>query len=289
VVSARGRLATLASGNKAETLIPVLDAFAKRHGVGDMIVVADAGMLSAGNLNALEDAGFSFVVGSRITKAPYDLAEHFERHGDYFADGQILESSRTMGTGKAARTRRVIYQYKFKRYQHDNRAINAMITRAEKITTGATAMAKARFVKVTGATKEFDEGLIDRARQLAGLKGYVTNLPPATMDGQSVIDAYHDLYQVERSFRMAKSDLRARPVFHHDRDAIEAHLTVVFPALAVARELQAQTGVSLKKLIQTLRPLRTVTIDINGHTITAKPHLTDDACGASCSPWSCPG
>ena len=76
---------------------------------------------------------------------------------------------------------------------------------------------------------------------------------------------------------MAKNDLRARPVFHHDRDAIEAHLTVVFAALAVARELQAQTGVTLKKLVQTLRPLRTVTIAIGGHTITAKPHLTEDA------------
>jgi hypothetical protein len=73
-------------------------------------VVADAGMLSAGNLNAIEDAGFSFIVGSKITKAPYDLAEHFEAHGDYFADGQILESSRTMGQGKAARERRIVYQ-----------------------------------------------------------------------------------------------------------------------------------------------------------------------------------
>jgi hypothetical protein len=60
-------------------------------------------------VNALEDAGFSFIVGSRISKAPYDLAEHFERHGDYFADGQTLESSRVMGTGKAARSRRVVY------------------------------------------------------------------------------------------------------------------------------------------------------------------------------------
>jgi hypothetical protein len=65
-------------GNKAETttLIPVLQAFLARHGATDMVVVADAGMLSAGNLNALEDAGFSFIVGSRITKAPYDLAKH---------------------------------------------------------------------------------------------------------------------------------------------------------------------------------------------------------------------
>ena len=44
-----------------------------------------------------------------------------------------------------------------------------MVERAEKITTGATAMAKARFLKVTGATRELDQALIDRARQLAGL------------------------------------------------------------------------------------------------------------------------
>ena len=51
----------------------------------------------------------------------------------------------------------------------------------------------------------------------------------------------------------------------------------MFAALAIARELQAQTGVTLKKLVQTLRPLRTVTIDIDGHTITAKPQLNQDA------------
>ena len=99
----------LFEGNKAETttLIPVLTAFQGRHGVSDMVVVADAGMLSAANLNALEDAGFSFIVGSRLTKTPYDLADHFERHGNYFTDAQVLESTRHMGTGKAARPRRV--------------------------------------------------------------------------------------------------------------------------------------------------------------------------------------
>ena len=105
-----------------------------------------------------------------------------------------------------------------------------------------------------------DWDLVDRARQLAGLKGYVTNLPHRTMDGAAVIAAYHDLWQVEKSFRMAKSDLRARPIFHHERDAIEAHLTVVFAALAVSRHLQDATGVSIKKLVHTLRAVRSATI-----------------------------
>jgi hypothetical protein len=160
-------------GNKAETntLIPVLQSFQERHGVTDMVVVADAGMLSAANLNALQDAGFCFIVGSRISKAPYDLANHFERHGDYFTDGQILESAPVMGTGKHARTRRVVYQYSFKRHKRDDRTINAMIERAEKIASGASSMRHARFLKLKGATKEVDHKLVDRARQLAGLKG----------------------------------------------------------------------------------------------------------------------
>ena len=260
-------------GNKAETttLIPVLTAFQARHGITAMVVVADAGMLSAGNLNAIEDAGFSFIVGSRLVKAPYDLAEHFERHGNYFTDGQTLESTREMGTGKNTRSRRVVYQWRFKRQQHDDRAINAMITKAEKIAAGTIPLRKARFLKVSGATKELDQATIDRARQLAGLKGYVTNLTIEQMPGLAVIDAYHDLWQVERSFRMTKSDLRARPVFHHQRDAIEAHLTIVFAALAVARHLQHATGVTIKKLVQTLRPLRSVVIALGDQTIPADP------------------
>lgn len=136
---------------------------------------------------------------------------------------------------------------------------------------------KTRFLKVSGAAKELDQATIDRARQLAGLKGYVTNLSPQTMPGQGVISAYHDLWQVEASFRMTKSDLRARPVFHHRREAIEAHLTIVFAALAVTRYLTRETDRSIKKIVRTLRPLRSVIIGIDNHQITADPAITPDA------------
>jgi transposase len=171
----------------------------------------------------------------------------------------------------------VVYQWKFKREKHDNKAINAMIERAEKIADGRAPLRKARFLKVTDLTAELDQATIDRARQLAGLKGYVTNLPARVMDGATVIAAYHDLWRVEQSFRMTKSDLRARPVFHHQREAIEAHLTVVFAALAVARHLQNTTGISIKKIIQTLRTQRSATIEISGQRITLGPGLTDAA------------
>ncbi|WP_454294725.1 IS1634 family transposase [Salana multivorans] len=269
----------LFEGNKGETktLIPVLTAFQERHGVTDMVVVADAGMLSAANLAALEDAGFKFIVGSRLTKAPYDLADHFQRHGNYFTDGQILESTRVMGRGSEARERRVVYQWTFKRQKRDDRTINAQIAKAEKVASGGVPLKRTRFLKVTGATKELDEATINRARQLAGLKGYVTNLPMEMMSGAGVIAAYHDLWKVEASFRMTKSDLRARPVFHHQRDSIEAHLTVVFAALAITRYLTASTGVSIKKIVQTLRTVRSATIEINGQQLTLEPKIPADA------------
>ncbi|QFG70306.1 IS1634 family transposase [Ornithinimicrobium pratense] len=269
----------LFEGNKAETktLIPVLTEFQDAHDVQDMIVVADAGMLSAANLLALEEAGFSFIVGSRAAKTPYDLADHFATKGNHFTDGQSVETTRAMGAGKDRRTRRVVYQYSFKRAKNDDRAINAMIKKAEDVAAGRRPLKRDRFVRIDGATKGVDWDLVERARSMTGLKGYVTNIAAEQMDGPAVVAAYQDLYQVERSFRMVKSDLRARPIFHQLRDSIEAHLTIVFAALAISREAQQRTGASIKKILNTLRPLRTATITVGGHQIIADPEISDEA------------
>jgi len=97
------------------------------------------------------------------------------------------------------------------------------------------------------------------------------------MDGPRGVGAYRDLYQIERSFRMAKSDLAARPIFHRIRESIEAHMTILFTALAVSREAQARTGLTIKKIIQTLRPLRSATISLGRQQITAPPRIPDEA------------
>ena len=72
---------------------------------------------------------------------------------------------------------------------------------------------------------------------------------------------------------MAKSDLRARPIFHHERDSIEAHLSIVFASLAIARHLQEASGVSIKKLVNTLRPVRSATIALGGQRLTLEPEM----------------
>jgi hypothetical protein len=81
---------------------------------------------------------------------------------------------------------------------------------------------------------------------------------------------------LEKSFRMSKSDLQARPVYHRKRDSIEAHLTIVFAALAVSRWIEAQTGWSIRKFVKTARRYRTIQIQAGKHVITAADPLTDD-------------
>ena len=128
-------------------------------------------------------------------------------------------------------------------------------------------------MKNANGTKSLDEASLSRARRLVGLKGYVTNIPAELMAPGEVIGSYHDLWRVEQSFRMSKTDLRARPMFARTRDAIEAHLTIVFTALAVSREVQVRTGLSLRRVLRTLKPLRSATVEINGVITTIPPAL----------------
>ncbi|UGQ60276.1 hypothetical protein LSF60_19190 [Rhodococcus pyridinivorans] len=96
------------------------------------------------------------------------------------------------------------------------------------------------------------------------------------MDPREIIGKYHELWHVEQSFRMSKTDLRARPIFHRTRDAIEAHLTVVFAALAVSRVVQERSDLAIGKVVKLLRPLRSATIAINGTRHTFPPQVEAD-------------
>lgn len=282
-------------GNKAETLtmIPIIKQFQQRHAIADMVVVADAGMLSATNLKELDEANLRFIVGSRVTKAPVDLESHFRWHGDAFSDGQIIDTitpkNRRVIENDPKKKRepvwepdqhpgswRAVWAYSAKRAARDAKTLTLQENRAKEVVAGEKAARTPRFVKTTNGSKTLDEASLARARRLVGLKGYVTNIPTSLMGPDEVIGSYHDLWRVEQSFRMSKTDLRARPMFHHKRESIEAHLTIVFAALAIARHLQQRTGISIKKLIQTLRPLQDVTITLAGQAITARPQIPAD-------------
>ena len=108
-----------------------------------------------------------------------------------------------------------------------------------------------------------------------GWKGYTTNL--VGQSAEFVIDAYHQLWRIERSFRMSKHDLQARPIYHHTRESIEAHLSIVFAALAVSHWIEHQTGWSIKKFVRTARRYRTVTIQAGRQMLRvgSRCHLGD--------------
>jgi transposase len=88
-----------------------------------------------------------------------------------------------------------------------------------------------------------------------------------------VIGAYHQLWRIEASFRMSKHDLQARPIYHRKRESIEAHLNVVFAALAITRLIEDRTGWSIKKFITTTRRYRTVHIRAGNQILTAEDPL----------------
>ena len=282
-------------GNKAEkhTILPIISQFRARHGIGNFAVVADAGMLSAANLAALDTVGCKFIVGSRLTKAPIDLESHFRWHGDYFGDGQVIDTL-TPKTGRNGdndpallaepvwdpqahpASWRAVWAYSRSRAVRDTKTLTAQENRARDVITGGKAARMPRFVKTAKNGFVLDQAALARARRLAGLKGYVTNIPATMMPATEVITSYHDLWHVEQSFRMSKTDLAARPMFARTRDAIEAHLTIVFTALAISRTVQNRTGQSIRRVLRTLRPLRSATIEINGAIHTFPPALGPD-------------
>ena len=264
-------------GNKAETqtMIPVLTAFQKAHGIAGVTVVADAGMLSAANLLELEKAGLSFIVGARIPTEPYVVTQWRTAHpGQDPTDGQVLTQNWPAGQTDHRKDQKHHYQYRADRARRTLRGIDEQVAKAEKAVAGTTPVKRNRFVRLSGGDRSVNRELEAKARSLAGWKGYVTNLVDEPAD--SVIGAYHQLWRIEKAFRMSKHDLQARPIYHHKRESIDAHLAVVFAALAVTHRIQTATGWSISKFVKTARRYRIIEIQAGHHTLTAADPIPDD-------------
>ncbi|MFY1636378.1 IS1634 family transposase [Solwaraspora sp. WMMB335] len=264
-------------GNRAETttMLPVLRAFLEAHRLSDVTVVADAGMVSEANKRAIEAAGLSFILGARVPDVPYTVQQWRDAHPEAeIPDGHVFVQPWPAGRGDNRRDHTFFYQYRADRARRTLKGIDTQITKAVNAVAGRTPVKRNRYVRLTGATKTVNRALEAKNRALAGIKGYVTNLP--NPDPDQVISAYSRLLQVEKSFRMSKTDLAARPVFHHTRESIEAHLTIVFAALAVSRWIENTTGWSIRRFVTTARRYRTIQIQAGDHTITAADPIPDD-------------
>ncbi len=263
-------------GNRAETttMLPTIRAFMAAHQLTDVTIVADAGMISDGNKRAIEDAGLSFILGARIPQVPYVITEWHRQHAaQEIPDGLVLTQPWPAGPTDKRRDQVIYYQYTPDRARRTLRGIDEQIAKAERAVAGKTPVKRNRFVTLTGADKAVNRTLEAKARSLAGWKGYSTNL--TSVSAEFVIGAYHRLFQIERSFRMSKHDLAARPIYHHKRASIEAHLTIVFAALAASRLVEDRTGWSIRRFVQTTRRYRTVQIHAGDQLLTAADPIPD--------------
>lgn len=270
-------------GNKAETLtmIPTIRSFMTAHELPDVTIVADAGMVSAANQKAIEDAGLSFIIGARIPKEPYVITAWRKAHpGQDLPDKHVFTQPWPAGPTDQRRDHTFYYQYTADRARRTLKGIDEQVAKAEKAVAGSTPVKRNRFVQLTGGSKSVNRALEAKARSLAGVKGYVTNLDPKIADSAFVIGSYHRLFQIEKSFRMSKHDLQARPIYHHKRESIDAHLTIVFAALAISKFIEAKTGWSIRKFVRTTRRYRTIKIQAGQHTITAADPLPEDLADA---------
>lgn len=263
-------------GNKAETktMLPVIKEFMAAHGLPDVTIVADAGMVSEANQKDIEAAGLSFILGMKIPHVPYVVKTWQQEHpGVPIPDGHVFTQPWPAGPNGGRRDQVIYYQYRHDRARRTLRGIDEQVAKAHNAIAGKAPIKRNRFIQLSEGTHSINRELEAKARALAGLKGYITNLaacPGGTpITAEFVIGAYHRLFEIERSFRMAKSDLQARPIYHRKRDSIEAHLTIVFAALAVSRWIERQTGWSIRKFVKKARRYRTIQIQAGPHTITA--------------------
>jgi hypothetical protein len=238
-------------------------------------------MISEANQKAIEAAGLSFILGMKIPDLPYQVDQWRREHpGEEIPDGHVFTQPWPAGPSSGRRDQVIYYSYKADRARRTLHGIDEQVAKAVKAVAGLAPVKRNRFITLDGAAKSVNRELEAKARALAGIKGYLTNLaacPHGTpVTPEFVIGSCRRLFEIEKSFRMSKHDLQARPVYHHLRDSIEAHLTIVFAPLAVSRWIEHQTGWSIRKFIKTARRYRTFQIQAGRHTITAADPLPSD-------------
>lgn len=227
---------TIHEGNKYEghTMLPVISEFITKYQLDDFIVVADSGLLTSANIEQMEELGYKYIVGARIKNMSTSVKKWILSLPK--ADKQIIE---TNYEGE----RRLLVGYTDKRARKDKYNRDKGIRRLEK------SYRNGQFTKSSLNKKGYNKFLVmqdsvsvsidyEKIAEEAlwdGFKGYITNTKIPTGE---VYSAYHNLWHVERSFRISKSKIEMRPMFHFTRRRIEAHICICFVALKVYKELE---------------------------------------------------
>ncbi len=228
-------------GNTFErhTFLPVIQKVKELLGNTDLVVIADAAMISKDNIDKLIEKNIGFVVGARTANLPLSFIDE-------------ISKSLNVTDGKHAtftyHNQRLICHYSAKRAAKDKSDRLKQIAKAEeRINSPSKISSRFKFIKTDRQTVSLNDDLIKKAEKLEGIKGYLTN---TKLPANTVIERYHDLWRIENSFRITKSDLEARPIFHRLDQTIKAHLVIVFAGLAISKYLEMKTGMSIHRILK---------------------------------------
>jgi transposase len=258
-------------GNTYEghTLIPFIEKISKKFNLNKPIIIADARLLSNDNIKALESNGYEYILGTRIKNETEGLKSQIL--STIFADGTTKSYSKS-------KTTRLIVSYSDSRAVKDAYNRKRGLTRLEnKVKRGRLTKANInnkgynKYLKLTGnLVIEIDYAKYNNDKVWDGLKGYVTN---TKLSDNEVIENYKNLWQIEKAFRMSKTDLRIRPIYHRLRNRIEAHICISFTAYCIYKELERvlyaeKSSLSLKKAAELTHNMYqiTYTLPVSKHT-----------------------
>jgi transposase len=225
-------------GNTFEghTLLPILKKFQKKYGFSKPVVIADAALLSKKNLTNLSLQEYQFILGGRIKNEPEKLKSKIllrskgMRHGDYFSMRR-KDGLRLIITYSDKRAKKDVYNRKKGLRKLREKVQSGRLTKSSINNRGYN-----KYLRLQGQmTIEIDEEKIEQDKAWDGLRGYVTNTRLWT---KTVIANYRHLWQIENAFRISKTDLRVRPIYHRLRGRIEAHVCIAFVAYTIYKELE---------------------------------------------------
>ncbi|MEM9545844.1 MAG: IS1634 family transposase [Bacteroidota bacterium] len=248
-------------GNTSEskTLIPLLELMVERFNIERPIVVADSALLSKTNLIALQENQYQYILGGRIKNETEAMKQTILSRS--ISEGRPSKITHSFGN--------LVVSYSAKRAAKDLYNRTKGLKRLEsKIKAGKLTKESInnrgynKYLVLEGQTKVLiDYEKFKQDSVWDGLKGYITN---TTLSETEVIGNYQNLWQVEKAFRMSKTDLRFRPIYHYNVNRIKAHLLICFTALSVYRRLEHllyknQVGISVEKAIKELKEIQQLT------------------------------
>lgn len=267
-------------GNKYEghTMLPIIDSFKSKYQLQKLVIVADSGLLSNANIVELQVKNYEFILGARI------------KNEKQYLQKQIL--SLNLKNGESAVLNKddlkLIITYSDDRAKKDKYNREKGLKKLEKqIKTGKLTKASInnrgynKYLKLDGEISvEIDREKFSQDQKWDGLKGFITN---AKLPKDKIIEHYQHLWQIEKAFRIAKTDLKIRPIYHLLQKRIEAHICLNFVAYKVYKELERQlkekkSNLSAEKVIEIIQSIYQIQINtpnIN-ETLNHKLLLTEE-------------